>query len=495
MQGAPYEIVSQLFELPFPANKLKQKQIDAANALAPLVRGGYYAKVGTGKTSISTVDALYQQWAGMADCHIVLVPPILVTQWMNWLAKIPGVKSVAYRGSPKERRRISVKGAHFVVIALTIFKRDFAHLQDLFDGVNVGGILDEATAAKNIESGNYRLVRQFFDGIEVPGEGFPNRRPLKLLTGTPTNTPGDSYSYIKLIAPHCYRNKAVFDSVHRGDEDFHGHVKEWLRLDLLKKNMEIGTVRLEKRDVFPDLKEPIYTPIEYELEPEHAELYKQLCDEQILELENGGKIDATSVSKLWTCCQQIIMNWDYFSGDPEKRSAGFDLVDAILSELLPEGKKLIIVANYRMTMEALRRRLSAGYRVSAKEIIPLNPGVINGAYTLTQQEAAKDRFITDPAHRVLLLHPLSGGKGLDGLQHVCSDMLFLEEPLSPIDFEQPVGRIDRPGQTDVPHVRLAVAQRTIQVKLHKLLLRKDEISTYIQGGWRSLRAAIYGEPV
>lgn len=492
MSDAPYDVVMRNYELPWPANELKGKQVEAVNALTPLVRGGYYAKVGTGKTSMSTVDALYQQWAGMADCHLVIVPPILVPQWMTWLKKLPGVKAVAYTGKPKERLLIDIAGAHFVVIALTIFKRDFDHVVKLFEDKKAGGILDEATAVKNIESGNYRMVRQFFDGAEVPGQGFPNRRPLKLLTGTPTNTPADSYAYIKLIAPECYRNEAVFNSVHRGEEDFHGHVKEWLRLDLLKKNMEIGTVRLEKREVFPDLKEPIYTPIEYQLDPEHYKLYKKLCDEQLLELESGGKIDATSVSKLWTCCQQIILNWDHFSGNPAKKAAGFDLVDEVLAEILPEGKKLIIVANYRITMAALKRHMEPGIKLG-RDLVALKPGVINGAYTLTQQEAAKERFITDPESRVLLLHPLSGGKGLDGLQHVCSEMLFLEEPLSPIDFEQPAGRIDRAGQTDVPHVRLAVAQSTIQVRLHKLLLRKDDIATYINGGWRSLRAAIYGE--
>jgi SNF2 family DNA or RNA helicase len=485
MSGAPYEVISELFELPHPADKLKPVQIDAINAEAPLVRGGYYAKVGTGKTAMSTVDALYQQHVGMADCHIVIVPPILVPQWVKWLNKIPGVKVVAYTGTPKARRLIDVRGAHFVVIALTIFKRDFAHIQDLFDGVNVGGLLDEATSIKNIESGNYRQVRQFFDGATP-------RRSLKLLTGTPCNTPADSYAYIKLIAPDCYRNKQVFDSVHIGGKDFFGSITSWENLPLLKKNMEIGTVRIEKRDVFPGLPVPIYNVIEYELDPEHYALYKELCEMQILELENGGKIDATSVTKLWQCSQQIIMNWDYFSGNPEKKSAGFDLVDQVLTEIVPEGKKLIIVANYKMTMAGLHRHLSKGLLIG-KERVPLNPLLINSTVTPYQQEAAKEKFITDSACRVLELHPLSGGKGLDGLQHVCSEILFMEEPLSPIDFEQPVGRIDRIGQTETSNVRLAVAQNTIQVKLHQLVLRKDDLTTYVSGGWRSLRDAIYGK--
>ncbi len=482
MSDAPYEIISKLFELPFPANQFAQVQIDAVNNLGPLDRGGYYAKVGTGKTSMGTVDSLYQQHVGMADVHIVTVPPgIMVTQWMTWLASIPGVKAVAYRGTPKQRRLIDIAGAHFVVIPLTILKNDFEHLRALLDGVNYAGLLDEATAIKNIESGNYRKVREFFNG-----------RPLKLMTGTPCNTPGDSYAYIKLLAPDCYRNKQVFDSVHIGDTDFFGKVTEWTNLDLLKKNMEIGTVRIEKRQVFPGLPVPIYSPIDYELDPEHYALYKRLCEMQILELESGGKIDATSVSKLWTCCQQIILNWDYFSGVPGKKSAGFDLLDAVLSEVVAEGKKLIIVANYKMTMAAVQRHLEKGLRLSPKELVPLNPVLLNGTVSPARQQAAKDRFISDPECRVMQLHPLSG-KGHDGLQHACSEMIFLEEPLVPIDFEQPVGRIDRLGQTESPNVRLAVAQNTIQVKLHKLLLRKDELANYVQGGWRSLRDALYGE--
>jgi hypothetical protein len=96
--------------------------------------------------------------------------------------------------------------------------------------------------------------------------------------------------------------------------------------------------------------------------------------------------------------------------------------------------------------------------------------------------------VNDPACRVLVAHPFPG----ENLQHACSDILFLECPIVPKLFEQAVGRIYREGQKRPAVVRIAVAENTVQIRLHNLMLAKDTLARAVAGGWQDLREALYG---
>lgn len=473
MSKTPYEVVDQAYDLPFP---LWQLQVDAVNGLAPLPRSGWYAEVGTGKTAMSTVSALYKkiQAKGQKTATVVIMPPILLTGWKRWLNKIVGVKSVIYKGSPAERKEINIH-ADFILLSLPIFKNDYEYLTKFFakhyDNVIV--IVDEADSIKNIQSANHKKVRDFAAG-----------RDLMLLTGTPLSTPGDAYAYVKLIAPTVYRNKRHFENLHVAERDFFGNIKKWENLDFLKESMEINSVRILQSDVLPDLPEVFYIPMHYSLEKEHERLYKKLAEEQILLLEDGGKIDATQASRLYNCMQQIVLNPGHFLGK-SMRPAGYELLDETLAELNLENSvagKLIIFANYKMTNRAL--------------VDYLQPYGVVACYsdvTAAQQGRNIDRFINDPSCKVVVLNPLSAGKGLDGLQDVCNDILFMEQPIVPKDFIQAVGRLGRSGQKLNVRCRIAIAENTIQEHLVRNLMNKDVLVNKVQRGFADLRDLIFGK--
>lgn len=172
------------------------------------------------------------------------------------------------------------------------------------------------------------------------------------------------------------------------------------------------------------------------------------------------------------------MNYDYFS-QTEDRSTGLDVLDETLEELA--GRKLLLFASYRMTNRNLVEYLK-----------PHNGVAIYGDITPNKQRDNLDRFIEDPDCRVLIAQHQSAGYGIDGLQDVCSDVLFLESPLVPSQFHQAVARLYRQGQKHNVNVRIAIAENTIQVKLHRDLMSKDELANLVQGAWEDLRDAIYG---
>lgn len=466
----PYEVARENFDFPF---ELYPFQTEALNELAEYDRAGYYWEPGAGKTAGATHHALYWSMEHGVSQWIVVMPPILIPQWHRWLGKIINrhtgqpLTSCMYDLPPKERKNLKLD-EDFILMSYVVFKNDFEHLYGKFQGANVGLIIDEATAIKNIESQNHKAAKLFAEG-----------RPLLLLTGTPINKPTDAYAYIRLVVPGIYRNERQFKRLHEAETDDYGNVVSWQNLDLMHENLQCQASRILLRNVRSDLPPVVYDSLEYQLPPSHYKLYKRIAEERLVELDNGKEIDAISAQALRTHLQQVIMNWAEFADDESVRPAALDLIEETLAEI--GDRKLIVVANFTRTNAMLHKLLSA-----------YNAVAIYGEVSPRDKQKALERFIDDPTCRVVTLHPDSAGFGLDGLQHVCSEMLMVEAPTTPAPFEQVVKRIDRDGQKDVVRVRVAIAQNTLQVGMFRNLLTKDATANIVQGGYKDLREAVYG---
>ena len=109
-----------------------------------------------------------------------------------------------------------------------------------------------------------------------------------------------------------------------------------------------------------------------------------------------------------------------------------------------------------------------------------------------KKQEALDRFIDDPKCRMIVLHPVAAGQGLDGLQHVCSDILYVEPPVAVSHFTQSLSRVHRDGQRKVVTVRLGVAAGTIQQHLVQSLTYKEALVNPLQLSKARLRDALMG---
>lgn len=463
----PYDVANSQFTLPFQGYPY---QIDTINELAVKDYNGYYLDQGTGKTMCSTISGLYDLATRKVDHLIFLMPPILLDGWSRYLSQIPEIKHLIYRGTPAQRRALKLGHSEVTLMSYQIFKQDLEHIHKVFKNVRVRYSADEGTALKNVQSANHKKYWESTQGDNL----------RSILTGTPLSTPMDAYAYCKMIAPGTYRSLRHFENVHVEDRDFWGAVTKWRHMDLLAENMKINAVRLLRTDVLKDLPDVTYTHLPYKLAPAHLKLYEQLVDEQLLVLENsGGKIDATSQQRLYQGLQQIVLNWAYFGDKPDLKPAGLDVLDSVMESL--GDQKLVVCANYRMSNVMLLERLQ-----------PYNAVGVYGGHTATKNRANVDYFINNDSCRVIVLQPTSGGYGVDGLQDVCSNMLFLEEPVVPRDFHQAVARLHRNGQKSKVHVMVAVAEGTIQVRLHERLLSNDETINKIVPNVADLRSALKG---
>lgn len=457
----PYDEVRAAFNLPF---ELYPFQIEDVNATAPRHRVGLFLDAGLGKTAVSTHNFLFKKLHGCSTC-VVIAPPTLLVQWQRWLAKIkPAFNIVLYRGSPAERKQIDLKNADFIIMSIQIFKIDFQRLvAEIPQDAHV--IADEAHNLKDISTKNHKNFR-----------AFCTLRGFQLLTATPLNRVLDAYSYIRLTSPAIYRSFTQFENMHVSERDFFKQPTAFCNLDVLTDNLAKCGVRRTKEDVLPDLPAALIAPIEYELSSSHMKLYRRIAEEQLLKLGDNEKIDLTQATALLHALGQTIVNLNYFAQDDTLVSAAFEVLDEVLEEL--GGKKLMVFANYRRSNALIQSRY--------------NCPSIYGAISSSEKEKALGKFLNDDKCKLITLHVVSGGTGLDGFQHVCQDVLYLEPPIAVSHFVQSYSRVHRVGQQFATTVRLATALGTLQVSQLKRLSEKEGVIAPIQGNKSILRDILFG---
>jgi SNF2 family DNA or RNA helicase len=453
---------------PYPPLAYQRNTIDA-HVEDCLDHAGLYWGMGSGKTYGSTLfNMIYRDRVGAQV--IQLVPPILLRQWKKWLDAC-GISAKIYAGKKKQRSKITLdRDTAYFLMTVETLKQDFDRVYEAFSGRKIMVSIDEATSIKNYDSGNFRAVLQLSAGQAV----MP-------MTGTPLSSPADAYAYIKLVNPGTYRSYEHFENLHVRKRGYFGGVEEWGNLDVMRANLAKRSSFISTQEVHPDLPRALISEIDYDLEKHHSALYKELVDKQLLVFEDGAAIDASTPNKLYHAVQQIVLNYGYFAQHNELVPAGFEVLDEVLSQLA--GQKLVVFANYKMSVRAIAEHLQ-------------KKGVgfvtLNGDTPDTLRDTNVERFKEDRDCQVFVMNPRAGGVGIDGLQHVCHRILFLEIPTVPMYFWQAVGRLERPGQKYVTDVRIATALGTIQVRLRKNLVQKDALVNEVVPSVNDLRAALYG---
>lgn len=456
------------YDFPFPPLVHQYAEVERL-CIESLERNGYYWDMGAGKTYGTTLHNCYYYDQTGAQV-IQLVPPVLLRQWSKWLTRC-GISNKIYAGTPKARREMSFdRNTRYFLMSVNILKNDFERIESEFSNRPLMTSVDEATAIKNFESGNFRAALQLSNG-----------RAVQPMTGTPLATPRDAYAYIKLVSPGTYSSFRQFENIHVKDYDHFGRPTEWARLDLLKRALALNSSFVATREIHPDLPKTTIDAVEYDLAGHHQELYKLLVDQQLLAYQDTGVvIDASTPNKLYHAVQQIVLNYAYFAQDNSLKPAGFDLVDDYLTEL--RGQKLLIFINYRMTAASVMAHLAKNNVKAA---------LINGETSTAKKNAAVEGFV-DGDTQVIVMEPKAGGFGVDGLQQVCNHALFLEVPIIPMYFWQGVKRLERPGQKYVVDVRVATALGTVQVSLRRNLVNNDALINTIVPSMNDLRAALLG---
>jgi len=472
--GLIQEVLDAGIRLPFEGAP-HQFQIEDLNSRARAKSQLFSWGIGLGKTFAGLVTAGYKLLNGY-DRAYVICPASIAYQWKEVAEKM-GFDTLLYAGTPTKRKEL-----HFnhdiIIMSFEIFQKSY----DIIKNHQGFYVVDEATILSNPNN----IFFKMFNGgvikkkITAPGRMKPDIKIIEyeavnngccLLTATPSNNPSGLYGLIKTVAPEIYVNEFQFNRLHVSEENIFGAPAKFQNLELLKSNLEsVASIRFVTD--YLDLPEKIYNVVEYDLAPEHFQLYKKLMEERLLVVEGRIVVDALTAGALYNLSQKIILSPDLAMY--KKIPKGIELLENIVRN----NPQTLVVNHFNMTNEKLVKLFS-----------DIGSGGVFGGISRAKQNETIKAF-KEGRLRVLLTHPRSGGIGLN-LQESCSNVVFPEIPVTANMLRQSEGRVWRQGQKERVVITMLVARKTIQKTLLKRIMDRADVMQEVISTPKTLRQDLF----
>ncbi len=354
---------------------------------------------GLGKTlqAIAAVEIL-----GLKN--ILVVCPASVR--LNWLQEVNECLGSSYGWTV-----ISYNGATSPAI--------LARLAEKYDAL----ILDEGHFLKTPESQRTQAI--------FGKSGLARRaKYIWALSGTPVlNRPRELFPVLKTLHPgfaDISHNAFVHKYCAAFWDGFGLNTKGASNLPELAKKLEGFMLRRTKKEVLPELPEKIYSRVP--LEVTEADM-REVWAEEALISNREAKISsvAEDFSQLGDMARLLRI-----TGEAKVRAASEWIVD-----LLTTTPKVVVFARHRDVI----RRLEAALTAKHKGVVVYHGGMSDG-----QKQDAIKKF-QQPGTSVFVGQIQAAGTGINGLQTVCSHVVFAELSWVPGEVGQATDRLHRIGQS------------------------------------------------
>lgn len=452
----------------------REDQISAINWLLRYNRFGLFSETRTGKTIVMQMGILYCAHYGYKTTFIM--PAILFDQFQETWNDIQGPKPSLFvlEAGPEKREKLfkswesrTAEAPSVLILSQQIFNK----VQERLSMLGYRNLLfDESHQGLQQEESKICLAINRFIAHQDTR--------LVLSTGTPIPTEVQNvYPTISLLYPGAYLNQRDFNRWHvinktiyvrnkRGEVFPRAVPDSYVNLDFLHQVLYKQAWRVTKAQVL-DLKAPNIQVMPVHLSGPHFALYKQLLKQRFLMFPNGELIDAKHEAKLRQTALQLVANPEEFT-DRKLTNNLFELADQLVDSIGPKKNKILLFANYNLTVNSLVARYEK-----------LNPARVyggeGGGTGANRKEI--DRFKHDDTCRILVANPEAGGVGLT-LGHVCTHVIVVEPMSSPGDFEQAISRVILDGQTEPVVVYILSVQGTGHVSaVNSMLGRAQDIKT------------------
>lgn len=289
------------------------------------------------------------------------------------------------------------------------------------------------------------------------------------LSATPVfNYAGDIYNIFSILAPDCLGTREEF---RREWEAYNmgagGHLAvrapEALRAHLLDQGLMLHRTR---KDVNREIPEPQL--IEWPIDTNH-DLLNSLAGD------------------IYTMAEQVL------NGTREQRFTAGGQLDSALRAATGIAKAPFVAEFVRFLLESEEKIILFGhhhavYDIWRKALADFNPVSYTGEESSSEKARSLERFL-DGDSRLFLMANRSGA-GLDGLQRVCSVVVFGELDWSPAIHTQAVGRVHRDDQESTVVAYFCVSEGgTDPLMAERLELKRqqaDPIQNPQAGAFQSL---------
>jgi SNF2 family DNA or RNA helicase len=329
--------------------------------------------------------------------------------------------------------------------------------------------IDESTTIKTPGSARSK-------NTEKVGRGARFRR---ILTGSPvTKSPMDLYQQCAFLSEGCldvssyYVFQARYAVTVERQLNTHSfkQIVGYRRLDELKEKLDRFAFRVKKEECL-DLPDKLYVKREVDLTPEQVKAYNEMKAFAMAQIEGGLVSTVNALTQIMRLHQIVCGHVKLDDGTvlelPNKR------MDELLSVVEETDGKIIIWANYRHDIEAIKLALSKEYGMNS----------VATYYGDTESEE-RQRIVNDfqdpnSELRFFVGNPSTGGYGLT--LTAASTMVYYSNSFDLEKRLQSEDRAHRIGQTkNVTYIDL-MAVGTVDEKIVKALRAKIDIATQVLG--------------
>lgn len=456
-----------------------EHQIEALNRAWGNPGFAYFLEMGTGKSKIivDEIINLYEQQR--INCVVVVAPNNVHRNWKNEFEKHgPGYNKWEIQiwqsgQNPKKReeetRRIINSGKLLVFLmnveALSTtsgkeyLKRILLARRRTYFAIDESHKIKTQSAQRTkaaIELGKLAYIRRIATGTEAE-EGIENL-----------------YSQFKFLDPNIIglRSFTAFRSmfcVMGGYEN--REIKGYQNQEYLAKKITPYIYSRRKKDCL-DLPEKVYVTHEIGMTVRQTELYNQLENELIVELNSGAIVDASMAMVRMMRLQQILCG--HLNSSEEEHRSRPDIIPSnrasFVSEIVEEASsKVIIFCRFIMDVDLICSAL-ANNEIGSVGISSLVEG--------NRRLSEIDRWRKDKRLKALVITGATGGTGLT--LNEATTTIFYSNSWSATDRKQAEDRNHRIGTTEKITYHDIIVKNKIDHRLLFALKKKDASASWFR---------------
>lgn len=326
-------------------------------------------------------------------------------------------------------------------------------------------VLDECHRLKNMNAQRSKLVL----GSKL---GVVQRAFWKfLLSGTPVpNRPIEFYIVLRTLCPELIEPYTKWVDFGRhfcsGYPSKFGEVdrqtgKQWnfkgaSNIVELRERIAPFMLRRELKDVYRELPDMVENIVYLDVDiNSHPEVQEQMKDQRVARTEAFNaelEMPQPTIRRIIGECK-VPQAIEY------------------ITERLDSVPKLMVFAYHQNVINALEQGLEK-----------FQPVVIKGGVSAEQKDERVQAFVRNPKKRVVIAQIVAGGEGIDGLQKVCSDLIYVEIDWSEGGMRQTKSRLHRIGQTEIVKVTYLLADESLETVMSAVLERKSSVINQLMKG-------------
>lgn len=452
-------------------------QVLAFNIGIKLPRTAFLMEQGCGKSFVTVALTGYRYLLGQIKRVLIFAPASVVPVWPREFGDYADYDNRVFTltGSVESRKNIvknlsELYGDFSLMVLVTNYEASWRMQEELTNFKPDLVICDESQRIK----GNTEQTKAV---IKI-AENAPYRM---ILTGTPLgNSPMDAFYQYKFLEPSIFGKSFT---VHRSryaivDPVFKSKVISFINREKFNRKFHSIAFRCTKKECL-DLPEEINQTLYCELEPKARKIYDQMRIEMVSELSNGEMIKAPQIITQMLRLSQMTGGWLVDRNQEiceQVSTAKIKLLKETLQDLLEAGKKVVIFTRFTPEIQKIGEMIDEELKVIYTKI--------DGSVPLSLRGDRVKEFQTVPEVRIFLANIQCAGLGIT--LTAADTAIFYSLDYSLMNYLQCRARIHRIGQrNNCTYIHL-VAQKTIDEKIMKVLLNKQEMADSVVDRWREI---------